>query len=83
MQQRRLTPECKSQAVLEVLTGAASVAVVCRQHRLTHQVLARWKAEWLDRAPHLFAVDPQRDADQARIAEWERLAGRLTLEVES
>ena len=82
MQRRRFTPEFKSQVVLEVLTGAASVAVACRKHRLTHQVLSRWKAEFLDRAPHLFAGDPQRDADQERIAELERLAGRLTLEVE-
>ena len=82
MQRRRFTPEFKSQVVLEILSGAMGVAEACRKYRLDHQVLSRWKSDFLNKAPQLFSGDPQREADQERIGELERLVGRLTMEVE-
>ncbi len=82
MRRRRFTPEFKSQVVLEILSGATGVAEVCRKYRLDHQVLSRWKGDFLNKAPQLFSGDPQREADQERISELERLVGRLTMEVE-
>ncbi len=81
-QRRRFTPQFKTPVVLEVLTKLKSMAQVCRDYDLKEQVVARWKAELLERAPTLFATNQQRDGDQARIAELERLVGRLTLELE-
>ena len=81
-QRRRFTPQFKTRVVLEVLTTLKSMAQVCREYDLKEQVVTRWKAEFLERAPTLFVADPQREQDQARIAELERLVGRLTLELE-
>lgn len=82
MHRRRFTPEFKSQVVLEVVSGTMSVAEACRKYRLDHQVLSRWKNEFLEKAAQLFSGDPQREEDQKRIADLERLVGRLTMEVE-
>ena len=81
-QRRSFTPHFKTRVVLEVLTKLKSLAHVCRDYDLKAQVVTRWKAEFLERAPTLFAPDQQRDQDEARIAELERLVGRLTMELE-
>ena len=81
-QRRTFTPQFKTGVVLEIPTKLKSLAQVCREHDLKEQVVTRWKAEFLERAPSLFATNQQRDEDQARIAELERLVGRLTLELE-
>ncbi len=81
-QRRRFTGEFKAQVVLELLSGAKSAAELCRQHQLTPQVLARWKSELLERAPLVFEQDQKRSAEQERIAELERLVGRLTMELD-
>ncbi len=81
-QRRSFTPQFKTQVVLEILTRLKSTAQVCREYDLKEQVVMRWKADFLERAPSLFATNQQRDDDQARIAELERLVGRLTMELE-
>ena len=55
---------------------------MCREYDRKEQVVTRWKAEFLERAPTLFAPDQQRDDAQTRIADLERLVGRLTMELE-
>ena len=82
-QRRNFTPQFKARVVLEVLTKLRTTAQVCREYDLKEPVVTRWKAEVLERAPTLFASDRQQDQDQARIAELERLVGRLTMELES
>ena len=81
-QRRNFTPQFKARVVLEILTKLRTTAQVCREYDLKEQVVTRWKAEFLERAPTRFAPDQQQDQDQARIAELERLVGRLTLELE-
>jgi transposase len=68
--------------VLDLVSGVHSTAELCRQHQLTPQVLARWKIEFLERAPLVFEHDQKRSAEQERIAELERLVGRLTMELD-
>src|SRR5512143_771171 len=79
---RRFTPEFKAHLVLDVLTGAQSQAEACRTHRLSPTLLATWKTAFLERAHTLFQSDETRSAEPARIAELERVLGRLTLENE-
>jgi transposase len=79
---RSFTPPFKARVVLESLTHVKSMAQVCREDDLKEQVVIRWKAEFLDRAPTLFASDLARSQEQTRIAELERLVGRLTMELE-
>jgi transposase-like protein len=81
-QRRNFTPQFKARVVLEILTKLRTMAQVCREYDLKEQVVTRWKAEFLERAPTLFAPDPQRDQDEACSADLERLVGRLTMELE-
>ena len=55
---------------------------ICREYDLKEQVVLRWKAEFLERAVTIFAPDQDRTHDQTRIADLERLVGRLTMELE-
>jgi len=81
-QRRRFTGEFKAQVVLELLSGAKSAAELCRQHQLSPQLLGQWKSELLARAPQIFEQDQARSLEQERIAELERLVGRLTMQLE-
>jgi transposase len=79
---RKFTPEFKARAVLEELTGVKDKAEICREYRLRPQVFSRWREEFLERAPEIFATQPSRGDEQERIAELERMVGRLTMELE-
>ena len=81
-QQRRFTAKFKTQIVLDLLTGAQTMAQICRDHTLKDQVGRRWKTDFLDRAETLFGGDADRQQHLERIAELERLLGRLTMELE-
>lgn len=77
-ERRRFTPEFKARVVLEELTGVKDKAEICREYRLLPQVFSRWREEFLERAPEIFATTRSRkrasDGDeQGRIAELERL----------
>lgn len=79
---RTFKPEFKAQVVLEDLTGAKSAAEICREHRLSPQVLSRWKAEFLERAPEIFAAEQWRGDEHERLTDLERMVGRLTMELD-
>ncbi len=79
---RRFTPEFKAQVVLEILSGLKTTAEVCREHKLRAQVVNRWKSVFLEQAPTIFERASGQTDEQQRVAELERLVGRLTLELE-
>jgi transposase len=79
---RRFTPQFKVRLVLDVLTGVQSQAEACRKHALSPNLLANWKAAFLERAHTVFQAETPETAEQIRIAELERVLGRLTLENE-
>lgn len=79
---RIFTPEFKAQVVLEVLSGTQTAAELCREHQLKAPLLSHWKAQLVEQAPIVFQQDEQHSQAHARIAELERLVGRLTLELE-
>jgi transposase len=81
-QRRKFSAEFKAQVVLDLVSGAKSTAELCRQHQLNPQVLARWKTEFLERAPLLFEQDQIHSQEQERIGELERVVGRLTMQLE-
>src|SRR4051812_42495995 len=79
---RSFTPQFKAQVAIEVLSGLKIQADVARQHKLKPELIARWKEIALDGLETLFQGGEQRDQDQDRIAELERMVGRLTMELE-
>jgi transposase-like protein len=79
---RSFSPKFKAQTVLDLLSGVANQAQVCRQHKLSPQLVARWKAIVLEQLHRLFEEDNQQSPEQTRIAELEQLVGRQALELE-
>ena len=78
---RTFTPEFKAKVVLDVLTGAASQAEVCRKHQISPTLFGLWKATLLGRLSSVFQADEARSAEAARIADLERLVGQQALEL--
>jgi transposase len=81
-QWRRFTAKFKTQVVLDLLTSRKQMAQICREHNLKEQVVMRWRAMFLERAELLFSAETVRGEHLERIAELERLVGRLTLELD-
>ena len=79
---RAFTPEFKARVVLEELSGVKNKTEICREYRLRPQVFSRWREEFLERAPEIFATERSRGDEQERIADLERMIGRLTMELE-
>ena len=80
---RKFTPEFKARVVLEMLTEPKSAAQASREYGIKDSVLSRWKQEFIERSPQLFeAGGSNADNSEQRIAELERMIGRLTMELE-
>lgn len=78
---RTFSAEFKARVVLDVLSGARSPAEICRQHRLSPQLLNNWKRQLVDNAAKVFE-SAAGSAEAQRVAELERMVGRLTLQLE-
>ena len=81
-QRRQFSADFKARVVLEVLSGQKRVAEVCREYQLKPDLLSRWKADFVAQAACVFASDERSQRAEQRVAELERLVGRLTLELE-
>lgn len=79
---RAFTAEFKAQRVLEILSGRKTAAAVCREYQIKPDLLTRWKADFVTHADSVFAGTEATQQAERRIAELERLVGRLTLELE-
>ena len=82
VKRRNFTPDFKFQVVLELLSGAKTNAQLCREYQLAPTVVSDWKEQFFQRAPGVFVTPRSQSVEQQRIAELERLVGRLTLELE-
>jgi transposase-like protein len=79
---RTFTPEFKAQVVLDMITTPKSAAQASREYGIKDSVLSRWKQEFIERSPMLFDQSPVNDDRDQRIAELERMVGRMTMELE-
>lgn len=81
---RVFTPEFKARVVLEIISGEKTLFEASRSYGLQDHLLSRWKTEFLERAPQLFGDNTlEEHSAQRRIAELERLVGKLTLELDT
>jgi transposase len=79
---RTFTPEFKAKVVLEMLLDGKSLTQTSREYNIKDTVLSRWKKEFLERSPKVFEQDTQPDDRDERIAELERMVGKLAMELE-
>lgn len=81
LKRRRFTREFKLEVVREVEAGKP-VASAAREHQVHPHLIARWRSESAKYADKSFAGNGNRYKDEARIAELERMVGRLAMENE-
>jgi transposase len=81
-QRRKFSPEFKARVVLELITDQKSTAQASREYGIKDSVLSRWKQEFIERSPQLFEQGTASDDRDQRIAELERMVGRLAMELE-
>ena len=79
LKRRRFTREFKLQVLREIEAGK-SIAQAAREHELHPNLIARWRGLQSEYAQQAFAGNGNQYKQEARIAELERLVGRLTLE---
>ena len=83
---RSFSPEFKFESVLEALQREKSAAQICRERDINENLLSRWKQEFLEQGVSLFARGERAAAAQseseAKIAELERMVGKLTMQIE-
>jgi transposase len=79
---RTYTPDFKVRVVMELISGKKSLSQASREYGIKDSVLSRWRQEFLERAPQVFEQPGQEDEQVQRIAELERLVGRLALQLD-
>ena len=82
VKRRKFTPEFKARVVLEMFLDGKSLAQSSREYGIKDSVLSRWKQEFIKRSPTVFETHSSRDDRDERIAELERLVGRMAMELE-
>lgn len=79
---RSFNAEFKAKVVLELITGRKGLAEASREYNIKDTVLSRWKQEFLAKATQVFAQPQDVQEKEARIAELERMVGKLTMQLE-
>lgn len=81
-ERRKFTAEFKAKVVLELISGEKGLMEASRAYEIKDSVLSRWKQEFLERAPQLFEQAKSTNPQEERIAELERMVGRMTLQLD-
>jgi len=79
---RTFTSAFKAKVVLECISGEKSISEACREYQLSAILVSKWRTEFIENSAAIFERNHQGSEDQKRIADLERLVGRLTLENE-
>lgn len=84
VERRKFSPEFKTKVVLEMIKGEKGLMQASREYKIKDTVLSRWKQEFLERAPDVFRQEGSEEQRQARerVAELERMVGRMALELD-
>jgi len=82
VKRKTYTAEFKAGIVLEILTEQKSIAQASREYGIKDSVISRWKQEFIQRSPQIFEKENLQDERDQRIAELERMIGRLAMELE-
>ena len=82
---RSFTAEFKFQVAMEYLSGQKRRIDILREYQLSDSTLERWYEQLKERGPQVYVAEDlsQLAEREERIAELERMVGRLTLELEA
>ena len=79
---RKFMPEVKACVALALLAGEHTQAEVCKSHHVLPQQVKRRREELEANAHLAFGGGEEQEQLKGRIAELERMVGRLTMQVE-
>ena len=79
--QRNYSSEFKAKVVLEVISGKRTASEASRAHKVHTSVINRWRNEFMKQAHLAFGGKGVGEDSSERIAELERMIGRLTMEL--
>lgn len=81
---RTYSAEFKLDTVMEGLQGKKSIAQICRERGIKDTLYYKWRDIFLERASGIFASssDKEQQEKAERIAELERMVGKLAMENE-
>jgi transposase len=79
---RKFTAEFKAKVVLELISGEKGLMQASREYEIKDSVLSRWKQEFIERAAQVFELPRSVNPQEERIAELERMVGRMTLQLD-
>jgi transposase len=79
---RSFSAEFKTRVVLELIAGKKSLAEASREYNIKDTVLSRWKQEFVAKATQVFEQPQDLQEKDARIAELERMVGKLAMKIE-
>ena len=78
---RNYSREFKAKVVLEIVSGQRSVSEASRAHKVHASVINRWRNDFLKHAHLALGGKGVGEDSGERIAELERMVGRLTMEL--
>jgi transposase-like protein len=76
-------PEIKARVVLQYLMDSKSAEEICDDLQIEEGLLSQWKEQFLAHASLVFEKERADREQSERLAELERLVGRLRSELES
>ena len=79
---RSFNAEFKAKVVLELISGKKGLTEASREYNIKDTVLSRWKQEFMANATQVFEQPQDVQEKEARIAELERMVGKLTMQIE-
>jgi transposase-like protein len=83
---RTYSSQFKFETVMEGLRGEKSITTLCRERDITESLYYKWRDQFLAQAPTIFGEKSSNgtvsDEQQARIADLERMVGKLTMQLE-
>jgi transposase len=79
---RKFSAEFKAKVVLELISGEKGLMQASREYGIKDSILSRWKQEFLERVPQVFERNKRTDPQEERIAELERMVGRMALQLD-
>jgi len=79
---RKFSADFKTDTVIEGLRGEKSIAQICRERDITDSLYYKWRDIFLEHAEEIFEDrrENKKEENEDRIAELERMVGRLTME---
>jgi transposase-like protein len=83
---RQYSAEFKLDTVMEGIHGEKPISQICRERNISDSLYYKWRDLFKEYAPEIFNRQDQKDQvvgeQEARIAELERMVGKLTMENE-